>query len=192
LSVRDDIANERHPVERALRSAEPIKETFNGNTVWVYFDTGKASLSAEASATIAQAANAFKAGGRSVAVTGHTDTTGAADYNLQLSRQRAAAIYESWDRNRRILPEQAALCGPAPCANTLADNWSVSSLIASLPSPARARPGGGSLRRGTAGRAAGGAIGPAGPPTPAEVWPWPARQYPSAVACVISWYRELF
>ena len=65
----------------------------------VYFNTGQASLSAESSATIAQAANAFKAGGRSVAVTGHTDTTGAADYNLQLSRQRAAAVSDELQRN---------------------------------------------------------------------------------------------
>ena len=65
----------------------------------VYFDTGQATLSAESSATIAQAANAFKAGGRAVAVSGHTDTTGPADYNLQLSRQRAAAVSDALQRN---------------------------------------------------------------------------------------------
>jgi len=65
----------------------------------VYFDTGSAALSADSSATIAQAANSFKAGGRAVAVTGHTDTTGSADMNLQLSRQRAAAVSNALQRN---------------------------------------------------------------------------------------------
>jgi hypothetical protein len=65
----------------------------------VYFNTGSAALSAESQATVAQAANAFKAGGRSVAVSGHTDTTGPADYNLQLSRQRAAAVSDALQRN---------------------------------------------------------------------------------------------
>jgi len=65
----------------------------------VYFDTNSAALSGEASATVGQVAAAFKAGGRSVAVTGHTDTTGAADYNLQLSQQRAAAVKDALQRN---------------------------------------------------------------------------------------------
>ena len=59
----------------------------------VYFDTDRATLSPELTATIAQAASAFKAsGGRAVAVSGHTDTTGTPDYNLRLSQQRAAAV----------------------------------------------------------------------------------------------------
>ena len=59
----------------------------------VYFDTDRATLSPESTATIAQAASAFKAsGGRAVAVSGHTDTTGTPDYNLRLSQQRAAAV----------------------------------------------------------------------------------------------------
>src|SRR4051812_44196374 len=59
----------------------------------VLFATGQATLSPEAVSTIASSAAAFKAlNGRAVAVTGHTDTTGTAAYNLQLSRQRAAAV----------------------------------------------------------------------------------------------------
>src|SRR3954447_12857326 len=59
----------------------------------VLFATGQATLTAESVATIASSASAFKAlNGRAVAVTGHTDTTGTAAYNLQLSRQRAAAV----------------------------------------------------------------------------------------------------
>jgi hypothetical protein len=69
-------------------SAAPMSRNYA-----VYFDTDKATLSPESTATIAQAASAFKAnGGRAVAVSGHTDTTGTPDYNLQLSQQRAAAV----------------------------------------------------------------------------------------------------
>jgi hypothetical protein len=65
----------------------------------VYFDTDKSALSPESAATVSQAASAFKAGGRSVAVTGHTDTTGTPDYNLNLSRQRAASVSDALQRN---------------------------------------------------------------------------------------------
>ena len=59
----------------------------------VYFDTNMATLSPESMATVAQAASAFKgSGAHAVAVSGHTDTTGPAAYNLQLSQQRAAAV----------------------------------------------------------------------------------------------------
>lgn len=70
-----------------------------GTNYTVLFNTGSAALSPEASTTIGQAATAFKAGGRSVAVAGHTDTTGPADYNLQLSRQRAAVVSDALQRN---------------------------------------------------------------------------------------------
>ena len=66
----------------------------------VFFDTGQAALSAESRATIAQAASTFKAtGAHAVAVSGHTDTTGTAQYNLQLSQQRAAAVSNELLRN---------------------------------------------------------------------------------------------
>jgi hypothetical protein len=66
----------------------------------VFFDTGQAALSAESQATIAQAASTFKStGGHSVAVTGHTDTTGTAQLNMQLSQQRAAAVSNELLRN---------------------------------------------------------------------------------------------
>ena len=69
-------------------SAAPMSRNYA-----VYFDTDKATLSPESTATIAQAASAFKAnGGRAVAVSGHTDTTGTPDYNLRLSQQRAATV----------------------------------------------------------------------------------------------------
>src|SRR6185369_5135862 len=66
----------------------------------VLFETGKATLSAESVSTIAKAASAFKtSNGRAVAVAGHTDTTGTAQFNLQLSRQRAAAVQAELQRD---------------------------------------------------------------------------------------------
>jgi len=93
----------------------------------VYFDTGSAALSAESSATIAQAANAFRTGGgRSVAVSGHTDTTGPAAYNLQLSQQRAGAVRDALQRNG-VPSDAIAALGygeenlPVPTAQNVAD-----------------------------------------------------------------------
>jgi hypothetical protein len=80
----------QQPPNQAVAAPVPREYT-------VYFDTGSTALSAEASAAIAQASNAYK-GGRAVAVTGHTDTTGSAAYNLQLSRQRAAVVSDALQR----------------------------------------------------------------------------------------------
>jgi hypothetical protein len=66
----------------------------------VFFDTSQATLSPESMATVAAAASSFKASGaHSVAVSGHTDTTGPAAYNLDLSKRRAAAVSAELQRN---------------------------------------------------------------------------------------------
>jgi hypothetical protein len=66
----------------------------------VLFDTGKATLSPESASTISTAASAFKtSNGRAVAVSGHTDTTGTPQFNLKLSRQRAAAVQAELQRD---------------------------------------------------------------------------------------------
>jgi hypothetical protein len=75
----------------------------------VYFDTGQSALSPEATATVSQAAAAFKQNGRAVAVRGHTDTVGNPDFNLQLSRQRATAVKDALQRNG--VPGSAILSG---------------------------------------------------------------------------------
>ena len=51
--------------------AAPLPQAYT-----VYFDTGQSALSPEATATVAQAAAAFKQGGTAVGVRGHTDTVG--------------------------------------------------------------------------------------------------------------------
>ena len=75
----------------------------------VYFDTGQSVLSPEATATVAQAADAFKQGGTAVGVRGHADTVGDPEMNLQLSLQRAAAVKDALQRNG--VPAAAILSG---------------------------------------------------------------------------------
>ncbi|WP_428664336.1 OmpA family protein [Reyranella sp.] len=99
-------ACQQKPVPVATPPAPPpVQKNYT-----VLFDTGKAALSPESVATIATAANVFKSsGGRSVAVTGHTDTTGTPQFNLQLSKQRAAAVQAELQKNGVPAPAIAAL-----------------------------------------------------------------------------------
>ncbi len=90
----------------------------------VYFNTGQSTLSPEANATVSQAAATFRQGGAAVAVRGHADTVGAAAYNLQLSRQRAATVKEALVRDG--VPRSAILSGglgeqnlPVPTADNV-------------------------------------------------------------------------
>lgn len=59
----------------------------------VFFDFDKSLITPEASAILDRAAEQFAATGQvSVALTGNTDTSGSADYNLALSQRRADAV----------------------------------------------------------------------------------------------------
>lgn len=81
-------------------SAPPTPATLaSPQTYMVYFNSGQATLSPEATSTIAQAAGTFKAGGVAVTVTGHTDTTGSPNDNLLLSQHRAASVKDALERN---------------------------------------------------------------------------------------------
>jgi hypothetical protein len=66
----------------------------------VFFDWDRSNLSAQAESTISQAANAYKTTGSArVTATGHTDTSGPADYNMALSLRRANTVKNSLVRN---------------------------------------------------------------------------------------------
>jgi outer membrane protein OmpA-like peptidoglycan-associated protein len=66
----------------------------------VFFDWDRADLSQQALATIQQAANAFKQKGSArITATGHTDTSGPADYNMALSLRRANSVKDALVRN---------------------------------------------------------------------------------------------
>jgi hypothetical protein len=59
----------------------------------VFFDTDEATLTPEGAQVVAQAAEAYQeTGDARIVVTGHTDTAGSADYNLELSLRRAEMV----------------------------------------------------------------------------------------------------
>lgn len=66
------------------------------NTFQVFFAIDSAELDAEANREIGEAADEWeRAGAGQISVIGHTDTSGAADYNLRLSQRRAAAVEDA-------------------------------------------------------------------------------------------------
>src|SRR5216684_3309138 len=72
----------------------------------VFFDWDRSNLSAQALATIKQAADAFKAKGSArITATGHTDTSGPESYNMALSLRRANAVKDALVRDG--VPAQA-------------------------------------------------------------------------------------
>jgi len=72
----------------------------------VFFDWDRSNLSAQALATIKQAADAFKAKGSArITATGHTDTSGPEAYNMALSLRRANAVKDALVREG--VPAQA-------------------------------------------------------------------------------------
>src|SRR5215831_18426551 len=72
----------------------------------VFFDWDRSNLSAQALATIKQAADAFRAKGNArITATGHTDTSGPESYNMALSLRRANAVKDALVRNG--VPAQA-------------------------------------------------------------------------------------
>src|SRR5882757_6904593 len=83
-------ACQQQPQVASPPPAAPLPQAYT-----VYFNTGQSVLSPEATATVSQAAAAFKQGGTAVAVRGHTDTVGNPEFNLQLSLQRAAAVKDA-------------------------------------------------------------------------------------------------
>ena len=62
-------------------------------TYLVFFETNRATLTPENERVVAEAAEAYRlTGDARVVVTGHTDTTGSAAYNLELSERRADLV----------------------------------------------------------------------------------------------------
>jgi hypothetical protein len=82
------------PTAYAQQAPEPtaVAPTEPG-TFFVFFPTNQATLDAEGVRVVTEAAEAYQATGLAqITVTGHTDTVGAAAYNLELSQRRAEMV----------------------------------------------------------------------------------------------------
>src|SRR5919106_1520559 len=85
------------PTAYAQQSSEPATTALSGQTdagkFLVFFDRNEATLSPFGTQVVAEAAEKYhQTGATRIVVTGHTDTSGSAAYNLELSRQRAEAV----------------------------------------------------------------------------------------------------
>jgi OmpA family len=85
------------PIAYAQQSSEPATTALSRQTdagkFLVFFERNEATLSPFGSGVVAEAAEKYhQTGAARIVVTGHTDTSGSAAYNLELSRQRAEAV----------------------------------------------------------------------------------------------------
>lgn len=83
---------EELPGAEVKRVGEGINVTFSGEN-GVYFDTNKSDIKGTSATTLDKLASIFMEYPKSVIlVEGHTDSDGAAEYNLGLSQRRAQAV----------------------------------------------------------------------------------------------------
>ncbi|RIV41845.1 OmpA family protein [Flagellimonas pelagia] len=83
---------EEIPGAEVQRVGEGINVTFSGEN-GVYFDTNKSDIKGTSATTLDKLAGIFKEYPKTnILVEGHTDSDGAAEYNLGLSQRRAQAV----------------------------------------------------------------------------------------------------
>jgi hypothetical protein len=77
----------------AYAQQPPVSRQVEPGEYIVYFNTDQATLTPDGMRVVAEAADAYQqTGGARVVATGHTDTTGPADHNLELSLRRAEVV----------------------------------------------------------------------------------------------------
>lgn len=92
-----ELAENRRLIEELRRSGADVRTTKRGvvvNLPDVLFEFDSARLTGEARSNVSAIADAINhsAGGRRVAVEGHTDSVGTVEYNLRLSEDRARSV----------------------------------------------------------------------------------------------------
>jgi outer membrane protein OmpA-like peptidoglycan-associated protein len=81
----------------------------------IYFDTDKAVVKAESEPTLAEMAKLLKGNPNlNVYIVGHTDSTGAYEHNVQLSRERAGAVVSALVAKHRIPAGRLQAAGVGP------------------------------------------------------------------------------
>jgi len=83
----------------------------------ILFDFDRADIRPESRPTLEEIAKFLRANpGISLIVAGHTDSQGAFDYNVELSRRRAAAVVAALTREHGIAPARLTPFGAGPAA----------------------------------------------------------------------------
>jgi outer membrane protein OmpA-like peptidoglycan-associated protein len=106
-----EIANALTP--KTLRSLGPAPMKENTAIVALTFDTGSVGLTAQSKAMLREFGTAFKdyMPGVAVIIEGHCDPRGGEQYNLELSRRRAAAVRDYLVAELGNDPKQFAVVG---------------------------------------------------------------------------------
>jgi outer membrane protein OmpA-like peptidoglycan-associated protein len=94
LGLRYDLQRDAAPKIEEPKPEKPVVEA--PKQFIVFFGFNKSNLTAEAVRVVADAAEAAKKhGSASIAIIGHTDTSGSTDYNMALSMRRSQAVKDS-------------------------------------------------------------------------------------------------
>jgi membrane fusion protein, multidrug efflux system len=96
----------------ATKGVPPARVAAASPNAAVYFDSGQATLNAEANRTLRMAAASVMGIGTQILITGYADKTGAAGNNVELARRRAAAVRDALVK-LGVQPERIRLQPPA-------------------------------------------------------------------------------
>lgn len=110
----------------AAAMAKGLGETGHIALYGIYFDTDKAIVKPESRPTLEQIAKLLTGQPQlNVFIVGHTDSQGAFDYNMDLSKRRAEAIAAELVKNYRIVPTRLRTAGVgmlAPVGSNASDS----------------------------------------------------------------------
>jgi OmpA-OmpF porin, OOP family len=94
-----------------------INETGKAAVYGIYFDTGKAEIKASSEPALNEIAKLLKTDAKlKLYVVGHTDNAGTFDYNLKLSKDRAAAVVTALTAKHGIAAARLLPFGAGPAA----------------------------------------------------------------------------
>lgn len=104
-------------VADAASMARDIAETGKTAVYGIYFDFDKADIKPESEPTLREIAKLLRdSPGLAVHVVGHTDNIGTLDYNMDLSRRRAAAVVAALTGQHGIAGDRLRPAGVGPLA----------------------------------------------------------------------------
>jgi len=104
-------------VATAESLAGNINETGKAAVYGIYFDTGKAEIKPESEPALAEIVKLLKTDTKlKLYVVGHTDNVGAFDYNINLSKDRAAAVVKALVGKYGIASSRLTPFGDGPTA----------------------------------------------------------------------------